>query len=248
MPTVDSDGATIRYRSSGQGPLVLLAHGGGLRLESWDRAGWVDDLADDHQVVRFDARGHGESSKPTDPDDYSLGLMVRDVLAVAEACGGGEFHYLGWSMGAKLGWGVADVAGDRLASLALIGADAAGSDDSAEGMIQLLEQGLEVVVGALSQMWDVPDWLGELYRQNDIEALLAYFRSSWPDLSQVPAQLQVPTLLMCGDQDEVYEGMTEAAARAGVGLVTLEGADHVGGFTHENARQAYRDFLADVTG
>ncbi|MDX1659953.1 MAG: alpha/beta hydrolase [Nitriliruptorales bacterium] len=248
MPTVDSSGVTIRYRSDGEGPLVVLAHGGGLRLEAWDRSGWVDGLAEDHQVVRFDARGHGESSKPTDPDDYAMGLMVRDVLAVADACGGGDFHYLGWSMGAKLGWGVADVAPGRLASLGLIGADAGGSDDSAGEMVQLLEQGLDTVVGVLSQMWDVPDWLGELYRQNDVEALLAYFRSTWPDLSHVPEQLDVPTLLLCGERDEVYEGMTETAAQAGVDLVTLEAADHVSSLTHDGALSAYRDFLTDVTG
>ena len=247
MEHVNVDDVRIRYVSEGEGPLVLLAHGGGLRLEAWEQTGWVDALSDDCQVVRFDARGHGESSKPTDPDSYALGLMVSDVVAVADACGGGDFHYLGWSMGAKLGWGIADIAQDRLASVALIGADAAGSDDSAGGMIQLLEQGLDAVVGALSQMWEVPGWMADQYRQNDPEALLAYFRSSWPDLSDVPAQLAVPALLMCGDQDEVYEGVVEAASRAGGALVTLEGADHVSSLTSEQARHAYVDFLQEVT-
>ena len=69
-------------------------------------AGWVDSLATDYQVISFDARGNGESDKPTDPDDYALDLMVGDVLAVADACEAERVHYLGWSLGGKVGWGL----------------------------------------------------------------------------------------------------------------------------------------------
>jgi pimeloyl-ACP methyl ester carboxylesterase len=51
-------------------------------------------------------RGNGESDKPTDPADYTLELMVDDVLAVADTCNAVTFHHLGFSLGAKVGWGV----------------------------------------------------------------------------------------------------------------------------------------------
>lgn len=94
-------------RDCGRGPDRDLHHGGGFRLESWDLAGWVEPQATGYQVVTFDARGNGYSDKPTDPRDYALDLMVGDVLAVADACGPEVFHYLGFSLGAKVGWGVA---------------------------------------------------------------------------------------------------------------------------------------------
>lgn len=247
MSTVQNQGTKIDYEVIGEGPTVIAHHGGGMDRETWHRAGWIEPLASDFRVVTFDARGHGDSDKPTDPMDYSLDLMVDDVVAVADACDAEEFHFLGWSMGAKVGWGVAGQAQDRLGSIALIGADPEASDESAGEMIALLEQGIEAATDALSQMWEVPGWAADTYRDNDPDALLAYFRSSWPDLSDVPDGLEVPTLLMCGTEDEVHDAMVRAARRADIDLVELPGEDHMSSFLSGEAREAYRDFLVGVT-
>ena len=116
------------------------------------------------QVISFDARGNGESDKPTDPDDYALDRMVSDVLAVADACEAEKLHYLGWSLGGKVGWGLADQAQDRLASLALIGAEPEASGETASAMIALIEAGMDAVADAMSQMWQMPDWALEQQR------------------------------------------------------------------------------------
>lgn len=39
MPVAQSGGVSIRYQSVGEGPTVILHHGGGFRLESWTLAG-----------------------------------------------------------------------------------------------------------------------------------------------------------------------------------------------------------------
>ncbi len=246
MPVARSGGVSIRYQSVGDGPAVILHHGGGFRLESWRLAGWVDSLATGFQVISFDARGNGESDKPTDPDDYALDRMVSDVLAVADACEAEKFHYLGWSLGGKVGWGLADQAQDRLASLALIGAEPEASGETASAMIALIEAGMDAVADAMSQMWQMPDWALEQQRQNDPEAILAYFRSAWPDLSHVPDQLGVPSLLMCGSEDEVWDAMARAARKGHSAFLSLDGEDHVTGFLSARARTAYRDFLRDL--
>lgn len=246
MPVARSGGVSIRYQSVGDGPAVILHHGGGFRLESWKLAGWVDSLATDFQVVSFDARGNGESDKPTDPDDYALDLMVSDVLAVADACEAERVHYLGWSLGGKVGWGLADQAQDRLASLALIGAEPEASGETASAMIALIEAGMDAVADAMSQMWQMPDWALDQQRQNDPEAILAYFHSAWPDLSHVPDQLRVPSLLMCGSEDEVWDAMARAARKGRSAFVSLDDEDHVTSFLSARARTAYRDFLRDL--
>jgi len=246
MPVARSGGVSIRYQSVGDGPAVILHHGGGFRLESWKLAGWVDSLATDYQVISFDARGNGESDKPTDPDDYALDLMVSDVLAVADACEAERVHYLGWSLGGKVGWGLADQAQDRLASLALIGAEPEASGETASAMIALIEEGMDAVADAMSQMWQMPDWALDQQRQNDPEAILAYFHSAWPDLSHVPDQLQVPSLLMCGSKDEVWDAIARAARKGRSAFVSLDDEDHVTSFLSPRARTAYRNFLRDL--
>ncbi|MGI8632819.1 MAG: alpha/beta fold hydrolase [Solirubrobacterales bacterium] len=225
---------------------MILHHGGGFRLESWKLAGWVDSLAADFQVVSFDARGNGESDKPTDPADYGLDLMVSDVLAVADACEAEKIHYLGWSLGGKVGWGLADQAQDRLASLALIGAEPEASGETASAMIALIEAGMDAVADAMSQMWQMPEWALDQQRQNDPEAVLAYFHAAWPDLSHVPGQLRVPSLLMCGSEDEVCDAMTRAAERGRSVFVSLDDEDHMTSFLSDRARTVCGGFLRDV--
>lgn len=249
MAVVQSGDVGVRYRIEGEGPTVILHHGGGFRLESWDLAGWVRPLATDYRVVSFDARGNGESDKPTEPEAYSLYRMVEDVLAVADACEAEEFHYLGWSLGAKVGWGLAAEASDRLTSIALIAAEPENSGETSTAMIDLIsEGGAEAVAEAMSQMWDMPDWALEQQRQNDPRAVLAYFQSSWPDLSHVPDELSMPSLLMCGTNDEVHDAMARAARRGNAEFVGLDGEDHMTTFLSAEARTAYCDFLAPVHG
>lgn len=244
MAVTRSGEVEIRYQSTGDGPTVILHHGGGFRLESWDLAGWVRPLATDYRVVSFDARGNGESGKPTDPESYSLDRMVGDVLAVADACEARDFHYLGWSLGAKVGWGLAASASDRLTSIALIAAEPENSGETSDAMIELIsEGGAEAVADAMSQMWEMPDWALEQQRQNDPRAVLAYFQSSWPDLSHVPDELNIPALFICGTNDEVHDAMARAAHRAKAEFVVLDGEDHVTTFLSAEARTIYRDFL-----
>lgn len=246
MGAVQCGGVRIRYDVVGAGPTVLLHHGGGFTRESWERAGWVELLVTDYRVVTFDARGNGESDKPTNPTDYGLHLMVNDVLAVADACETEVFHYLGFSLGAKVGWGVAAQAQHRLASMGLIGAEPKASEATSDSMIELFKQGMDAVAAAMAQMWEMPDWALDQQRRNDPEALIAYFQSQWPDLSHVPNELKVPSLLICGTDDEVYDAMVRAANDGNLTFAPLEGADHMASFLSAQARRVYRDFLRRV--
>lgn len=243
MWVAGSQGLRIRYETVGEGPTVILHHGGGFRLESWDLAGWVQPLIGDHRLVTFDARGNGESDKPADSANYALELMVEDVLAVADACDAVTFHYLGFSLGAKVGWGVAARAQDRLASIALIGGEPEANEEISGEFVELFKHGMDAVVAVMADMWDMPDWALDQQRANAPEALLAYFQSTWPDLSHVPAELRVPALLICGSEDGVYDAMARAAGRGDLELATLDGADHMASFVSDQARHAYLDFL-----
>ncbi len=68
---------------AGEGPALLLLHGVGSNLRTWDRV--IERLARDHTVIAPDLLGHGESAKPR--ADYSLGGFangVRDLLTLLE--------------------------------------------------------------------------------------------------------------------------------------------------------------------
>ncbi len=77
---------TLSYLMWGEdGDPVLLLHGLADSAVVWSRLG--PDLADTHQVVAPDLRGHGESGKPL--SDYSFPTLIADLQALVA--------HLGWS-------------------------------------------------------------------------------------------------------------------------------------------------------
>jgi 3-oxoadipate enol-lactonase len=88
------DGARLRYDVAGEGPVVVFLHPG-----LWDRRTWEDQMtsfpAAGYRAVRYDARGYGESSRPTGAP-YSF---VDDQLALFDALDVAEAAVVGCSMG-----------------------------------------------------------------------------------------------------------------------------------------------------
>jgi pimeloyl-ACP methyl ester carboxylesterase len=99
------DGIEIAYREwgeQGSSPPVVLHHGFVAHAEAnWVAPGVVDALlAAGHHVIAPDARGHGDSDKPHDPDSYGEQRMARDLSVLLEIVGVPQIDLVGYSMGA----------------------------------------------------------------------------------------------------------------------------------------------------
>jgi pimeloyl-ACP methyl ester carboxylesterase len=116
MPTASSNGATIRYTTSGAGPAVLLIQGVGAIGRAWQPQ--IDALASSRTVLAFDNRGIGDSPPGTAP--LSIEAMAADALAVADAVGTTTFDVVGHSMGGVIAQEVALSAPSRVRSLSLL--------------------------------------------------------------------------------------------------------------------------------
>ena len=103
MPYVDSNGVRIHYHVQGCGPELVLQHGFTSSLQNWGAYGYVDALKGAYRLILIDARGHGDSDKPHNVDQYELSLRVGDVTSVLDDLGVGKAHYLGYSMGGRIG-------------------------------------------------------------------------------------------------------------------------------------------------
>ncbi len=62
---------------------IVLAHGITCALRVW--AYQIADLAEHYRVITYDHRGHGRSSVPPRPSDYSLDHLAADLDAVLDA-------------------------------------------------------------------------------------------------------------------------------------------------------------------
>lgn len=69
----------------GAGPTLVLSHCTGTHGRIWDPI--VPALLEHFRVYAWDTRGHGDSDKPTDMDQYTWRLSGEDVLEVYDALG-----------------------------------------------------------------------------------------------------------------------------------------------------------------
>ncbi|MGH9271683.1 MAG: alpha/beta fold hydrolase, partial [Ilumatobacteraceae bacterium] len=124
MPHTDNHGTRIAYEViAGTGPPLILHHGLSDSSRGWHDGGYVAALRRDCTLVLIDARGHGESTKPHEPEAYHPPeVLATDVLAVMDALFIEDAHYFGYSMGGRVGFELARRAPGRLRSLVLGGA------------------------------------------------------------------------------------------------------------------------------
>ena len=210
-------GVDLAISDSGAGPALFYGHGLSSSRAQDAASGMFDwkRVASHHRVVRWDARGHGESSGIDDADAYRWDNLAEDLLALSDALGIEQFTAGGVSMGAATALHAAVTAPDRIAALVLVLAPTAyetraGQGDLYRAGADLVEsQGMTAYLEQVHAQ-PVPEILSEfagLYRQVPAvtEALLpAVLRgaaaSDLPDPDAV-RDVTVPTLLLAWETD-----------------------------------------------
>ena len=115
---VDSGGVLIYYKAFGQGPPLLLLHGGPGASHDY-LLPHLAPLARRHRLVFLDERGSGRSTRLEDPSGYTVEKMAEDVEAVRTALGLGRVAVLGHSYGGVLAQAYALRYPDNLSHLLL---------------------------------------------------------------------------------------------------------------------------------
>ena len=111
---VDTDGVRIWFAAYGQGPAVVLLHGGLGNAGNW--AFQVPAVvAAGYRAIVIDSRGHGRSTRDDRPLSYWQ--MAGDVRAVMDRLGVERAAIVGWSDGGDTGLVLADETPERVAGL-----------------------------------------------------------------------------------------------------------------------------------
>src|SRR5262249_20857159 len=95
----NANGIDIHYEIEGEGPVVTFSHSLACHLGMWDAQ--VEALKNRYRVLRFDTRGHGQTSAPAGA--YTLEQMAEDFRGLLDGLGIRETHFVGLSMGGMIG-------------------------------------------------------------------------------------------------------------------------------------------------
>lgn len=214
-----ADGTRLATYTWGEpdAPVVVAVHGfASSARDNWVLTGWVRELTKaGYRVLALDQRGHGHSEKPHLPEDYSIRTLVTDVEAVLDAHLVDDAVYVGYSLGARVGWEVVKELPHRIGRAVL-----GGVPDG----IPLARLDLDQVRAYIADGTPVADATTQNYISlvervpgNDLGALVALaegMRSSGaidPDPADAPVR---PILFATGSKDAIIEGSRALASAA----------------------------------
>jgi pimeloyl-ACP methyl ester carboxylesterase len=238
---VTDGGVTIVGDRGGVGEPLVLVHGfTGSRLDWVDV---IDELRAGNDVIRFDNRGHGESTSTGDEASYTIDALTSDLPTVVDELGIGRFHLLGHSLGGIVAMRFAITHADRLRSLILM--DTAGAAIIDENAAAMFEAGIELVrANGLMSLYDLAaPALGEGPRAEEIRArvktkfsqmdpaafvALGHALLSYDSMLDALAGLDVPTTVIVGENDIGIRAGCERLAETipSAELVVIAGAGH----------------------
>jgi 3-oxoadipate enol-lactonase len=98
---IEAGGIRFRVRLDGpeSGSPLMFSNSLGTSLEMWDAQAAY--FARTFRVIRYDVRGHGESSTP--PGPYSLAMLAQDALRILDALHIHKTDWVGCSLGGMVG-------------------------------------------------------------------------------------------------------------------------------------------------
>jgi len=230
-------------------PVVVIVHGfASSTRDNWVLTGWARMLERaGYFVLGVDQRGHGLSDKPHGSDGYTVRTLATDLESVLDTYLVEEARYVGYSLGARVGWEVAQDLEDRIPRVVL-----GGVPDG----IPLARLNIDQVRAYIADGTPVADAttqnyiaLTERVPGNDLRALLALAegmrisRTIDPDAAHAPQQ---PVLFATGSQDAIIEGSRQLAAAAPQGrFVEIPGRHHFNAPGSRVFREAALAFLAE---
>ena len=222
---VRNESVEILYRVEGHGEPLVLLHGFTDNSEAWREYGFAAPLlAAGRRLIMIDARGHGRSSRPHDPADYSPRARAADVVAVLDALHLARADVLGYSMGGWTAYCVAKFFPDRLRSIIAGGTQPYGQ--SLEPYRRIMACGLDSWADIVEEMADRPVPRRRLLA-NDVGALCAVVAEDRPNIASAVARAGVPMLLYAGGADPIHDLMRRFAREADAEFLSLPERNHI---------------------
>jgi non-heme chloroperoxidase len=256
-----ASGVRLRYAEQGDPaahPIILL-HG---YTDSWFSFSPVlPALATSYHVYALDQRGHGESARPA--HGYAIADFAADVVAFMDAMGLPSTTLVGHSMGSFVAQQVALAAPERVARLVLIGA---ATNVRTEDLLEL-QQAVDMLDDPVPAEFargfqastiyrPVPDDFLDRVVAESLKLPTHVWRAALAgclavDYTAHLGDIQIPTLILWGDQDTVFSRAAQDALVNGLARAVLKVYPETGHAIHwewpEQVVHDMKDFITDFS-
>jgi len=213
MPFAQFGDLRTHYELTGdQGPVLVFSNSLGTDFSMWDPQ--VVKLAQRFRILRYDTRGHGQSSVTT--GDYTIEQLGRDVLGLLDILQLDRVHFCGLSLGGVIGIWLGVNAPDRLIRLVLCNTAARiGKTEMWNARIATARKdGMKPIAAAVIERWftpefraSCPDQVAKAQRMLETTPPAGYAACCAAvrdvDLRDAVAQIKSPTLIIYGAKDPV---------------------------------------------
>ncbi len=240
-------GLRLHVRESGpvEAPAVLLLHGFGSSLQTWDE--WAK-LLPEYRVVRLDLPGFGLTG-PDPSGDYTDPRTVQVLIALLDSLHIDRATVVGNSLGGRIAWKFAALHPERMEKLILISPDGFaspgfeyGKAPSVPGPLKLMRY---VLPKAVLKMNLAPGYVNKAVMTDELVAryydmmlapgirdamLVRLGQTVLEDPVPYLKQIRVPVLLLWGEQDGMIPFANAAdyvRALPDSTLVPLAGVGHL---------------------
>ena len=212
IQTVARGDVRIAYQIDGandpQAPTLVFSNSLGTTLHLWDDI--LPHLSTGVRIIRYDARGHGQSDVPDAP--YSMGALIGDAEAVCDTCDVKDALFVGLSVGGMIAQGLAVKRPDLIRAMVLSNTAAKiGNPKLWQDRIDtVLSKGMAPLADGVMARWFGPDFLNSPEMPKWRDMLLATPPQGYAgvcaaiagtDFFTPTSGLRIPTLGIAGSED-----------------------------------------------
>jgi pimeloyl-ACP methyl ester carboxylesterase len=242
----------IAFDDLGAGEPIVLLHGFGAdRRLNWRVTGWYDLLLRaGFRVIAADARGHGQSDKPTDPVAYRPQGIAGDAIRLMNHLKIRKAHLFGYSMGGRnAAWllyrhpgrfltGIIGGAGLNVLKVE----DPAVWESRGFRLTADNRKTKSLAIPSMERFYQRASARG-----GRLGALAACLLGSFPGIeAQALARVRAPVLVICGERDTTSGSpIPLAEAIPGARAVVIPGRNHVSAMADPFFKGAVMGFLGN---
>lgn len=255
---INANNLGISYTDEGHemAQSIIFIHGFPLNKSMWKKQ--ADALKEDHRVITYDIRGHGNTDYGS--EEFSIDLFVKDLIGFIDALEVNKTILCGFSMGGYIALKAALDYPTRFIALILSNTNCAADLPQAvinrKRTIEILKEGTigrfadeslkklfanESINNAIPEIEITRDMFLGTSKQSLCSTLLAL--SARAETCSALARIKIPVLLLVGDEDVITPPDVARFMHKKIKESTLHIIDHAGHLCNMENPDEYNEQL-----